>query len=151
DPRPAADLEGGLAYHHQGQQITTDISGRSLIRHMDDSVMPLRQDVKFDLAAVGQRQQLRLTQRASYIPSYQFGGISSSVSSPEIDAARAHGDLANSDLSAVELNSSVDWNWTLGRRSALAASYILRRTTFDGSPELDMLTEEIGGMLTRRI
>ena len=150
ESRPAGDVDTTVAYRRRAKRVTTDVHGQSTVRRVDDRVIPLRQAGAIEIAAAGQRQRLHVSGGVSAMSAYQFGGGSAFAPPAELDAARAHGDLANAPLDAVELNSSVDWSRSIGRRSALRASYALRRTTFD-RPGLDMTTEELGTMLTRRI
>lgn len=150
DSRPGGDVDTTVAYHRRGKRVTTDVHGQSTVRRVDGLLIPLRQAGALEIAAAGQRHRLHLTGGMSAMSAYQFGGGSAFAPPAELDAARAHGDLANATLEAVELNSNLDWGWSIGRRSALTASYTLRRTTFD-RPGLDMTTQELAGALTRRI
>jgi hypothetical protein len=148
--RPAGDVDAAVAYHRRGKRVTTDVRGQSTVRRVDGLVIPLRQAGAIEVAAVGQRQRLHMGGGVSAMSAYQFGGGSAFAPPAELDGARAHGDLANAPLDAVELNSSVDWSRSIGGRSALTASYTLRRTTFD-RPALDMTSQELAGTLVRRI
>ena len=147
---PAADLGGTLAYHHRGRRITTDLDGQSVVRRIYDTITPMGQQGRFSLAGIGARQQFHSSQSVSYTPSYLFGVLTSTTMTPELEAAASHGDLGNAYVSALALNSDLDWNWTLSRKVALEASYDVRRTTFE-RPGLDLFTQDIGGRLMRRL
>src|SRR5262245_58813784 len=108
---PAADLETTLAYRSRGKRTTTGLEGRSVFRRTDQTVMSRRQEAKFDLAATGQRQEFRAAQSAAYSPFYEFGTLSAPGVSSDLDEAHSHGDLANASLSALALQSDVEWGW----------------------------------------
>src|SRR5262249_53361868 len=150
DPRPAAYLDTSLLYHLRGRHTTFDLSGQSSVRRLEQDVSPMRQMGGVDFSATGQRQQFHSSQNVSYMPSYQFGGLLGTAVPPELDGAASHGDLANSPVWGVMVNSNVDWDWTLSPKLAMQASYIVRSTRF-GVDGLDMTTQEAGGRLTRRL
>jgi len=150
DPRPAAYLDTSLSYHLRGKHTVFDLGGQSSVRRMDQDVSPMRQMGELDFSATGQRQQFHSSQNVSYMPSYQFGGLLGTAVPPELDGAASHGDLANSPVWGLMLDSNLDWEWTLSPKLAMQASYIIRSTRF-GANGLDMTTQEAGGRLTRRL
>ncbi|HKB13118.1 MAG TPA: hypothetical protein VKD69_20785 [Vicinamibacterales bacterium] len=147
---PAADLETTLAYRSRGKRTTTGLEGRSVFRRTDQTVMSRRQEAKFDLAATGQRQEFRAAQSAAYSPFYEFGTLSAPGVSSDLDEAHSHGDLANASLSALALQSDVEWGWTLGPRLAISTTYNVRRTTFSRAG-LEMTSQDVGGTLIRKL
>src|SRR5262249_41212124 len=150
NPRPAAYLDTSLSYHLRGKHTVFDLGGQSSVRRVDQDVSPTRQMGALDFSAAGQRQQFHTSQNVSYMPSYQFGGLLGTAVPPELDGAASHGDLANSPVWGLMLNSNLDWDWTLGPKLAMQASYIVRSTRF-GVTGLDMTTQAAGGRFTRRL
>jgi hypothetical protein len=148
--RPVADVDTTLGYHRHGRRIEFDLNGQSIVRRTDTAVKMMRQQGIVDISIAGMRQQFHASQGVSYAPSYQFGGITDFTDSPEMAVADSHGDFANSNLTALALDSTIDWTRTLSRRFVLSTSYNFRRTTFDRAG-LDMTSYEAGAGLTRRL
>jgi hypothetical protein len=146
------DADALVTYQLRGGGATFGMNARSVLRYVPSgaALTPIREQGGLEFSLAGSRSQLHVTEGVSYSPYFQFGAIPDASASPLAETAQSHGDFANSNLTAFESTTAVDWRRSVGRSVALSASYNLRSTTFN-QPTLDQTIQSAGMGLTRRL
>ena len=146
------DADAQLAYERRAGKLTLGVSGRSVVRYVPEggAVTTTRQSGTFDISINGERTQLHATQSGSYSPYYQLGLVSVDALSPLAETSQSHADFANARLAAYGSTTTFDMRRGIGRRSSLAFTYDLHRTTFAQS-DFDLTSQNAGFSFVHRL
>lgn len=146
------DADAQLAYERRAGKLTLGVSGRSVVRYepLSGGVTTTRQQGTVDISMNGARSQFHATQSASYSPFYQFGFVGAEPASTLAETSQSHADFANARLAAYGSATTVDMRRGIGRRSSLAFTYDLHRTTFAQS-DFDLMSQNVGFSFSHRL
>ena len=146
------DADTQLAYERRAGTLALGISGRSVVRYEPSGggVTTTRQQGTVDVSMNGDRTQFHATQSASYSPFYQFGFVGAEPASTLAETSQSHADFANARLAAYGSTTTVDMRRAVGRRSSLAFTYDLHRTTFS-QPGFDLTSQNAGFSFSHRL
>jgi hypothetical protein len=135
------DTDALLAYQRHFRKATLGFSGRTVVRYdaRSEDLTPMREQGTIGFSTGGTNRQIRASQSVGFSPYYQFGAMPNGSPSELDETALAHGDFANSGVSALTLSTDATMTQAIGRRTSLALSYYSQRTTFDQS-NLDQMS-----------